>query len=256
MKASKSVRFLFQAAITLGSVLAAGIPAYGQQGSVPGYPDDVRYGFDPREVALLPQYCIYTQLFRAAVPGGNNPREVERWSLVMGPSFNNMHHYCWGLMDTNRALLLVRTERWRKWYLQTSIVEFDYVISRAPPDFKLLPEILTKKCENLIRLDMGPQAKPECERAIVLKPDYWPSYAAMSDYYVKIGDLAKARESLEASLAVTPDIKALQRRLAELDRAKGQREAAPQRLNKLSAPQSSVEKSAAQPAEPRSPNER
>jgi len=165
MKASKSIRYLCQAAFALGSVLAASIPAHGQ--GVPGYPDDVRYGFDPREVALLPRYCLYTQIFRETL-GTNNPNEFKRWTLVMGSSFNNMHHYCWGLMNTNRALFLVHTERWRKYYFDMSIGEFNYVINRAPPDFKLLPEILTKKCENLIRLDRGPQGVLECERAIAL----------------------------------------------------------------------------------------
>jgi tetratricopeptide (TPR) repeat protein len=206
-------------ALALGSISAASIPAHGQ-GGIPGYPDDPRYAYDPREIALLPRYCIYTQLFRENVPGGNNPDEIKRWSLVMGPTFNAMHHYCWGLMKTNRANLLVRDQRFRTHYLKDSLGEFDYVINRAPPNFILLPEILTKKGENLIRLDKGPEGVSELERAIALKPDYWPPYAAMSDYYRKIGDLAKARKSLEEGLSVTPDVNALKRRMAELDAAK------------------------------------
>ena len=135
----------------------------------------------------------------------------------MGASFNDMHHYCWGLMYTNRALLLARTQRMRAQYLGSSIGEFDYVIQRAQPDLKLLPEILTKKGENLIWLERGPEGIAELERAIALKPDYWPPYAAMSDYYTRIGDLAKARERLEEGLSASPDTKALMRRLAELD---------------------------------------
>jgi len=53
-----------------------------------------------------------------------------------------------------------------------------------------------------------------------LKPDYWPAYAALSEHYVKVGDVAKAREVLQKGLEVTPDEKALKRRLAELDKAK------------------------------------
>jgi len=225
MKASKSVRSLCQAAFALGSVLAAGIPAYGQ--GVPGYPDDPRYAYDPREVALLPRYCIHTQLFRDNVPGGNNPDEVKRWTLIMGSSFPNMHHYCWGLMYTNRAFLLARSEQMRTHYLGRSIAEFDYVIQRALPDFRLLPEILTKKGENLIRLDKGPEGISQLERAVALKPDYWPPYAAMSDYYTKIGDLAKAREWLEQGLSASPDTKALMRRLADLNAPQSMRRTEP-----------------------------
>jgi tetratricopeptide (TPR) repeat protein len=91
------------------------------------------------------------------------------------------------------------------------------VIQRVPPDFKLLPEILTKKGENLIRLDRSAQGIIELERAIALKADYWPSYAAISDYYKSAGEPAKARKWLEDGLSASPDTRALTRRLAELD---------------------------------------
>jgi tetratricopeptide (TPR) repeat protein len=131
-------------------------------------------------------------------------------------------------MNTNRALLLVRDQRWRTYHLKYSIAEFDYVIDRAPADFKMLPEILNRKGENLIRLDMGPQGVRELERAIAVKPDYWPSYAALSDYYRKLGVPAKARKWLERGLSVTPDVKALERRMAELNAAKEEHTTAPQ----------------------------
>ena len=251
MRASRSIRYLCRAALALSSLSAAVVPVYGQ--GIPGYADDPRYAYDAREIALLPRYCIHTQLFRDNVPGGLNQGEIKRWTLILGTSFANMHHYCWGLMYTNRALLLARSQPVRTHNLGRSISEFDYVILRAPSDFKLLPEMLTRKGENLIRLDKGPEGIWELERAIELKPDYWPPYAAISDYYTKIGDLAKAREWLEVGLSVTPDVNALKRRMAEIDGAKDNR--TPQRPKKASAPQTSVEKSAAQLAEPKSPTE-
>jgi hypothetical protein len=225
MRASNWVRFLCQAALALVSMLPAGMPVYGQ--GVPGYPDDMRYALDPREVALLPRYCHYTQIFRDGVPGGNNPQEIARWTSIMGPTFNAMHHYCWGLMNTNRALLLVREQRWREFHLRYSIVEFDYVMKGAPRNFIMLPEILTKKGENLIRLDKGQDGVAELQRAIELKPDYWPPYAALSDYYSKIGDLAKAREWLQEGLSFSPNTKALLRRLAELNSPQSPRKTEP-----------------------------
>lgn len=164
----------------------------------------------------------------------------------MGPSFNNMHHYCWGLMKTNRALLLARTQSLQRFYLRDSIQEFDYVIRGAPSDFKLLPEILTKKGENLIRLDQGPQGVRELERAIALKPDYWPPYAAIGDYYRTLGDLEKAREWLENGLSISPDVKALQRRKAEIDAAMDKPKTSPESPEKPLAPQSSGDRSATQ----------
>jgi hypothetical protein len=203
--------------LVVGVALLASAPAYGQ--GVPGYPDDVRSGFDPREVAMLPRYCMHTQLFRDAVPGGSNPDEIKRWGAIIGPTFIHMHHYCWGLMKTNRALLLVQSQRYREYYLRESLQEFNYVINRAPPDFKLLPEIFTKKGANLLRLGATREGLEDLEHAISLKQDYWPAYAAMSDYYKDAGDRAKARHWLQTGLTHTPDVGALKQRLAELDRA-------------------------------------
>ena len=93
------------------------------------------------------------------------------------------------------------------------------MIDRASDDFVLLPEILTKKGENLVRLGKGPQAIFDFERARTLKPDYWPPYAQISDYYRSIGDVARAREKLTQGLECAPDSTALRRRLAELDEA-------------------------------------
>ena len=172
---------------------------------------------------MLPVYCKYTQAFRERVPGGNNRAEIERWTTSMGPTFNHMHHYCWALMSSNRAAFLSNTREDRTFNLNNSINEFDYVIQRAPPDFPLLPEILTKKGESLIRLDRVGEGMLEFQRALKIKADYTPPYAAMSDFYKETGQLAKAREWLEKGLLAAPDSKALMRRLAQLDAAKSKR---------------------------------
>jgi tetratricopeptide (TPR) repeat protein len=193
---------------------------------IPGYPDDVRYAFDSREVAMLPNYCKYTQLFRDGVPGGNNKAEIDKWYRIMGHTFHAMHHYCWGLMKTNRALLLARNQQTRTFYLRSGIDEFDYVLRRAPPDFVMLPEILTKKGENLIKLGYGEKGVMELQSAIAAKQDYWPPYADLSDYYKGKGDVGKARDILEKALTFAPDEKALTRRLGELGGAGGKKETA------------------------------
>jgi tetratricopeptide (TPR) repeat protein len=146
-----------------------------------------------------------------------------------------MHHYCQGLIETNRATFSVRTRQERMHLLASAISNFDYVIQRASADFIMLPEIRTKKGENLILLGRGPLATAEFLLAIELKPDYWPPYARMSDFYKKTGDLAKAREWLEKGLSAAPNAKALQQRLAELGAAKGKRKAAAPESAKIPA---------------------
>jgi hypothetical protein len=198
--------------LLLAAVLGSTAPAQAQD--IPGYGGLEDY--DAREVALLPKFCPHTLLFKEKVPGGSNPLEIERWEAVLGPTFRHMHHYCWGLMKTNRGVLLSRDRQVRQGYLTDSIREFDYVIQRAPADFVLLPEILTKKGENLIRLGRAPVGIVELERAVELKPDYWPPYAQISDYYKSVGDRQKAKEALQRGLAASPDAPALRRRLSEL----------------------------------------
>ena len=182
--------------------------------------------YDPKQLAMLPPYCKYTQLYRDNVPGGNDPREIERWGSVMGAqSFHHMHHYCFGLENTNRALYFTTTKLERNFELAQSLREFDYVLARVPPDFVLRPEILTKRGENLLRLGNGPQGALDLSLAIELKPDHWPPYAALSDYYKGLGDLRSAREWAAKGLAAAPGTKALQRRLADLDHPKASRSA-------------------------------
>jgi len=201
-----------------GVALVAFCGAFGTSRAqdIPGYPQRID-AYDPREIALLPRFCIYTQSFRSKVPGGDDREIVEGWYARLGPGFHALHHYCWGLMKTNRALLLATDQQTRVFYLRDSIGEFDYVIGSVSDDFLLLPEVLAKKGENLIRLGRGAEALGVLERAATLKPDYWPPYAYLSDYYKDVGDLAKARQWLVDGLKYAPASKSLQSRLAQLE---------------------------------------
>ena len=80
--------------------------------------------------------------------------------------------------------------------------------------------IHTKKGENLIRLGKSRDGVAELEQAIAIKPDYWPPYAALSDYYKAKGDSAKARELLDQGLVVAPDAKGLKMRVEGLEHTK------------------------------------
>jgi len=198
-------------------VAAAGV--VHAQAPIPGYPDSIE-AFDPREVAMLPRYCTYTHYFRAKLPDGSNSTETERWRNLMGPNnFEHVHHYCFAMMKTNRAVLLARSSEARTFYLNDSLKEFDYILDRVSPEFVLLPEILTKKAENLFLLGRGPVAAIQLRRAIQLKPDYWPPYAKLADHYKDVGDVAQARETLESGLAANPGAAALTRRLDALGTA-------------------------------------
>jgi len=91
------------------------------------------------------------------------------------------------------------------------------VVDDSPTDRHHLSEILTKKGENLLRLNELGVGLAQLEQAIQLKPDYWPPYVVASDYYKKQGNVAKAREWLERATKYSPDSQAVKTRIAELD---------------------------------------
>ncbi len=178
---------------------------------------------DPREWAMLPKYCLYSPGYYQRAPAGTvNPAELARWKTMLGPTYEHIHHYCMALQEIVYADFFARTPQSRLRSLENSIGAgyIEYVIERATPGFALLPELHTKKGEVLVRLGKSLLAIAEFQRAIELKADYWPPYAAMSGIYKDTGDIAKAREWLEKGLAAAPDAKALARRLDELPPSK------------------------------------
>lgn len=180
--------------------------------------DDGPSGYNtPAAYAQLPPYCRSTGY--TAVPGGKNPAEVQRWRGLMGPSFAHMHHYCWALHAINQSVM-ARTTQERLGHFERSVGDFTYVIENAEKDFVLLPEIYTKRGESLIRIGNAGQAVADFLRAIELKPDYWPPYVQLIDYFKQMGNLASAREWAEKGLALAPNSRTLQERKTELDEAK------------------------------------
>jgi len=178
------------------------------------------------DTSMLPPYCKYTQLYRDQVRGGGDAEQIARWNSILGAgNFWHLHHYCFGLEHSNQALYSSRTKQERDSQLAQSVTEFRYVLERVAPDFALVPEILTRKGENLLRLGNGPEGVADLHRAIELKPDYWPPYAALSDYHRTLGEFEAARTWAQRGLSAAPGTKALQRRLAELDNPKARRNA-------------------------------
>jgi tetratricopeptide (TPR) repeat protein len=177
---------------------------------------NAQFQYDEKSVAKLPPYCRNAATFRDHVPGGNNPADIERWFEVMGKGFMHIHHYCQALQATYRALFESQSKLDRDRELRLSIPEFDYVITRVDPTFPLLPEILTKKGENLFRLQRNHEAIATLVRAIEVKRDYWPPYAVLSDHYKEMGRVDEARNLLKRGLAASGGAKALERRLKEL----------------------------------------
>src|SRR5678809_497985 len=89
MKALRVIRPRLRRALCGLLVIAACFGARAHE--VPGFPTNID-AYDPREVAMLPSFCMYTQLFRARVPGGDDPNQIARWKSVFGDTFQHLHH--------------------------------------------------------------------------------------------------------------------------------------------------------------------
>ena len=163
---------------------------------------------------MLPKYC-------QARMWHNTAEAQKYWTSVMGSTYEHIHHYCRGLVHTNRATMFFRDPQDIRFALNKSLDEFGYVLRHAPMDFVLLPEIFTKRGDNLNRLGRTEEGMEDLRRAMKLKPDYWPPYAAISDHYRRQGDMAKAREWLDKALAIAPNAKALHLKVAELKTGRG-----------------------------------
>ena len=59
----------------------------------------------------------------------------------MGRGFLAVHHYCWGLINTRRALAPGVKPVIRTGLLQSVVGDYMFVIHNSPRDFVLLPEI-------------------------------------------------------------------------------------------------------------------
>ena len=175
------------------------------------------FNYDPKIFAFLPVWCKYTPVWSSSAPD-LNAEEHQRWNRLMGPqNFRHLHHYCAGLFLMTRGLYFEKTRAGRDALLARSLGEYDYVIARVEPTFPLIPEILTKKGETLVLLGR-PEAMTPLHQAINLRGDYWPAYAALSDYFGNLGNVDEARQWLQKGLQAAPQSQALARRLAELDR--------------------------------------
>ena len=236
-----------QARLLRNIVLCAGMMLAGLQAQ----PGAAQTRFEEHEVSLLPAYCRSNGL----VAQNPNPAEAQVWRTRLGEPYKSIHHYCWAQLWTNRARIFAKNRQERTRALNASIPEFDYILRYTPPDYVLLPEILTKRGENLLQLGRAVDATRDLQAAIKAKPDYWPPYAALSDYYKAAGDNGKAREWLEKGLAGAPDAKALQSRMSELGGAGKSGTPSPKPAARAPGPQKEAGESAASRAEPEgSPN--
>lgn len=173
------------------------------QGIKPERPSDT-------EVGLLPPFC------KTKFDNGLNRShpDVRRWMNILGPEYEHIHHYCFGLNFYYRAGV---GDNNKDYYLRRAMDNYNYLIEHSRPDFILLPEVYVKRGQVYRSMGDTARAIQDFRKARDMKPDYLKPYAVIGDTYLQMGEKEKAREAWEQGLKVSPQSKALGRRIKSLD---------------------------------------
>lgn len=173
----------------------------------------------PSEMRSLPPYCPHTQIISSSYGRKQAPSQYDAQTApyvdLYGNDFWHLHHYCFGLVQANRAYKAKgASERRGRW--TRAIGEIEYVIRSAAPGFVLLPELRTQRANILLKLNRNAEAVLELQKAIDQDPDYARAYAVLADYYRETRNKSLALKTLEDGLTRSPEDRGLLRRYANL----------------------------------------
>lgn len=175
-------------------------------------PWPVAAGWAPNkmELATLPAYCT------AKFNEETNPGPAKMWRDSMGSGFIHIHHYCAGLNFVNRARGMGSSNKDRQGTLEAALRNFDYMLTNAPADFSLRPEILMNRGIALSMMKRTGEAVGDLMKAIEADPKEPRAYMTLADLYSQQKNRTKALETVTEGLRHNPDTKSLQRRYTEL----------------------------------------
>lgn len=169
----------------------------------------------PSETAILPAYCKDTQTW----PGGN-PDGMARGKAIYGEAFWHFHHYCYAMLWLLRADSHTNSAVERRGFLAGALDDLDYVLKYLPPDYFLMPEMLTMRGRILFRQGNVTTATVEFKKAIEQKRDYWRAYYELARCHEALGSRSAALDVVREGLTYSPDSKALQAYQRDLGEAK------------------------------------
>lgn len=167
-----------------------------------------KYAPTDAELRLLPAYC--TAKLRDV-----SELEEKKWRQTLGKDFVHVHHYCFALNFISRASMQSDVGK-KSFSYHQALNNLEYMEEHASADFVLMPEIYVKFGNVLRLVNRDSEAATKFLKAIELHPSYTPAYGSLSDYYLDLGNVEKARETLEEGLARSPSSKLLKRKLAAL----------------------------------------
>lgn len=161
------------------------------------------------EMASLPPYCKIKMKSSPSSP------EYKAWQSMLGKDFLHTHHYCAGVNFINRYYRS-RTQQDKRFNLNNAQGNLQYMVAHADPSYSLMPDVYLNLGVVYSLSNQTAQAITHFNKAIELNPRQPKAYNALSDYYAKTKQSAKALEIVTAGLRYNPDTKSLQRRYTEL----------------------------------------
>jgi tetratricopeptide (TPR) repeat protein len=159
------------------------------------------------EWKTLPTYCIDTQGFKYG--RGSSPNAA-KWEALLGDMFWNLHHYCLGIVEFNRAQRHFFSSTDRTGLADSAVADFQYVVRQMPTGYVLAPEIYTYLGRALLLLSKEVDAGKAFEAARLAKPDYWPAYSWWASYLADHGKVDEARAIVISGLEHAPNSQTLQ----------------------------------------------
>jgi tetratricopeptide (TPR) repeat protein len=204
------------AAIAAGlCALAAGAPALAQPAWVP--PGRPPSGFTVGELAVLPDYCKDVQGVYYGDATNPSPR-AGYWLGVIGPDLWHLHHYCRALVMERRASQPGISPGSKSEALLRANADYEYMMRAGSLKDPLMPEILLRYGDLLVRLNNLPEAERQWKQARDLKPDYWPAYTRWIDVLMGLKLFERAGQLAEEGLQYAPDNRELLERAATLEK--------------------------------------
>jgi tetratricopeptide (TPR) repeat protein len=162
------------------------------------------------EVNMAAPYCMDTMGFRYGDATHNTSPRAAHWVSIMGQTFWAMHHYCWAMVNLNKAQRASMPSAQKKNLRETAINDIRYVLGHAPEGFIMLPEIYTTMGNTYLLLGNARNAEKAYKAAIKAKPDYWPPYARWAEYLlIRANARDDARSIVREGLTQVPASKTL-----------------------------------------------
>lgn len=148
-------------------------------------------GFAPTdaEIALLPPYCA------KKLKGTMTPQE--------GAYYPHVHHYCFGLNFANRAMRAGNATS-RKFNLESSKGEFNYVIQRLEKTHWMYPQLQTDMGNTLLKLNDSSGALNAFNMALSANPSYERAYMGLIQTLQKSGSRSSVLDVASTGLKHLP----------------------------------------------------